>query len=119
MPLWNNYRRGKPRISYANDDAEINDDIKPSKMERLDLKNPYNNTESKGDDKKIDDNELNKKMWKHVDVSKDNPINAPIITSEFAVKFPMQREGYLRMSENKVLQCLCVYVLIIYVIILI
>lgn len=101
MPFSKQFRRRKPRITYENENAEINEESKQSKLEKLNLKNPYlNSNENK--EKKISDEELQKIMWNQVQVSKENPINAPLITSEFAVKYPSSREGYLRMSEPKV-----------------
>jgi len=54
------------------------------------------------EEKELKANELDSKMWKHVEVSKENPIDAPLHTSTFSTRFANHRETYIRQNFNKI-----------------
>ena len=100
MPRSFQHRRGKPRLELQQENAQLRSKPTKSRLSKLHV-----NKNNKHDKNKQEENEkeLQEKMWKHADVSKENPIAAPLQRSEFAVRFPQSRETYIRTIFGKVL----------------
>ena len=97
-------RRGKPRLSSQSQNAIVRQRFNRNvpdhkKSERAKIKPFANNdsvTANTKEDAEADELKLQKKMWKNIDVSEDNPIDAPLVTSSFGTRFPEHREQYIR-----------------------
>ena len=114
------HRRGKPRLESQQQNAitktRFNRNLpqhKRSKLAQIKANfsnkndnnsnnyNNYNNNNNKEEENKLSEQELRKKMWKNSEVSEKNPLSAPIMTSQFATRFPEHRESYIRMTFDK------------------
>ena len=106
MPLSFQRRRGKPRLELQQENVQLlTPSQQPTKSFLSKIKPDYdsnkNNNENEHEIKETE-KKLSQKMWKHASVSKENPIDAPLIRSQFAVRFPQTRETYIRTSFVKV-----------------
>ena len=103
MPRSFQRRRGKPRLELQQDNANLPQESQQPTKSRLSKIKISKEAAQKDKDNGLTDKELEERMWKHVSVSKENPIAAPLHRSEFAVRFPQTRESYIRTVFAKVL----------------
>ena len=112
MPRSFQKRRGKPRLELQQENAQLPQQSQQptkSRLSKIKLKNDKDKNNKDDEDKTAqNEQETQEKMWKHVSVSKSNPIAAPLQRSEFAVRFPHSRETYIRTIFAKVS---CVFLL--------
>eukprot|EP01084_Bolivina_argentea_P287129 492651_1 len=101
-------RRGKPRVESQQENAIISPRLnrnlpqhKRSKLGQLTRHNNNSNNNNTPNQNDISEEELNSKMWKHMEVTTSNPLSAPVRSSSFATRYPEHRESYIRMSFKK------------------
>eukprot|EP01084_Bolivina_argentea_P024327 45347_1 len=115
-------RRGKPRLESQQENAILSTRFnrnlpkhRRSKLAQLDgtLSTNNSNQKYKHDDNNTQEDmsseQLQKRMWKHMDVTSDNPLSAPLMSSSFATRYPEHRESYIRMSSGKMKEFLKKY----------
>ena len=103
MPRSFQHRRGKPRLELQQENAQLPQRSQASKSRVSKIRIQPKNNENDKNKQAENEKKLQEKMWKHVAVSKQNPIAAPLQRSQFAIRFPQTRETYIRTIFAKVL----------------
>eukprot|EP00484_Ammonia_sp_Unknown_P025629 CAMPEP_0197031540 /NCGR_PEP_ID=MMETSP1384-20130603/10520_1 /TAXON_ID=29189 /ORGANISM="Ammonia sp." /LENGTH=448 /DNA_ID=CAMNT_0042461081 /DNA_START=23 /DNA_END=1369 /DNA_ORIENTATION=- len=103
-------RRGKPRLDSQQENAivprKFNRNLpqkQRSKIGQIQADHNNNDANSNNNNKaeELTEEQIQKKMWKNMEVSEEKPIEAPLVRSTFATRYPEAREPYVRMMFDK------------------